>query len=56
MRRCSECKIEKDINNYYKDKSRKKHNTHADVISASYYKTVIEWIQEHHLSRIVTYL
>lgn len=39
-----------------KEYNRKKHNTHADVISASYYKTVIEWIQEHHLSRIVTYL
>jgi hypothetical protein len=39
-----------------KEYNRKKHNTHADIISASYYKTVIEWIQEHHLSKIVTYL
>ena len=39
-----------------KEYNRKKHNTYADIVSASYYKTVIEWIQKHHLSKIMTYL
>lgn len=39
-----------------KEYNRKKHNTHADVISALYYKTVIKWIQKHHLLKIITYL
>ena len=39
-----------------KEYNRKKHNTYADIVSASYYKTVIEWIQKHHLSKIITYL
>jgi len=39
-----------------KEYNRKKHNTYADKIKESYYKIITEWIQEHHLSNIVTYL
>lgn len=36
--------------------NRKKHNTFADKVNESYYKTVTQWIKEHRLPLLATYV